>query len=97
MRVLTAGDRVALMLLCDAYSEWRAAKEAVDTHGMTYTTVSEKGDVMVRRRPEVAIRADAWKRVLRALVEFGLTPASRAGVSTGEADDEDPMAEFFGR
>lgn len=95
MRVLTEADRVALMLLCDAYSEWRAARDAVVEEGMVFTVINEAGDTMIRRRPEVGIRADAWRRVLRGLIEFGLTPSARSRVSSGEADEVDPMAEFF--
>ena len=47
------------------------------------------GGLRVRPNPEVAIAADAMKRALRMLTEFGLSPASWGKVSAiGEEDDE---------
>jgi P27 family predicted phage terminase small subunit len=88
MRVLTKADRKALEMLCDAYSEYREAREIIRTEGMTYETTNKEGDVMHRARPEVAIASDAFKRVKTMLGEFGLTPATRSKVNALPEDKQ---------
>lgn len=95
LKVVTEADVTALALLCDAYSEYRHARQAVTDFGQTYTTVTASGDSMVRPRPEVAIAQSAWKRISDMLKQFGLTPAARAGVQVIDADDDNPFAEFL--
>ena len=87
MRVLTLADRKALELLVDVYSEYRDAREIVRRQGATYESATQTGTI-IRPRPEVAIASDAWKRMNRMLVEFGLTPAARSRLSI-----EPPMTE----
>jgi P27 family predicted phage terminase small subunit len=97
MKVLTLGDGAALELLFAAYMEWRYAADIVTDEGMTYTTTTESGDVMYRPRPEVAIAADAWRRVTSMLREFGLTPSSRTKVATaGGAKKQNAFLELMG-
>lgn len=81
MGVMTEADGKALELLCDAYAEYREAREYVIKHGPTYESATDKG-LIVRKRPEVAIAADAQKRVASLLAEFGITPSSRSRVSS---------------
>ena len=38
IRVLTVADRKALELLCDAYGEWRDARDVIKKSGMTCET-----------------------------------------------------------
>lgn len=79
--VLTVRDGAALELLCDAYAEWRAAREVVQREGMTYESGTKNGHAVIAH-PAVRIAADAWRRMHRMLVEFGLTPAARARVTS---------------
>jgi P27 family predicted phage terminase small subunit len=95
-RVLTAADATALALLAAAYGEYRAAEAAIREHGMVYTTETESGSVMVRPRPEVQIRSDAWRRYRSLLPEFGLSPASRSRVEpAGPAEVDNPVAAWL--
>lgn len=92
LRVITDADAEALELMCSAYGEYRAALAVVARRGRTYATRTANG-MIVRKRPEVAIAAEAWWRVKGMLVEFGLTPSSRTRVVAGKsepgvADDE---------
>lgn len=97
MGVLTLADGPALEMLCDAYAQYREADDCVQAEGLTYDTVSELG-TMVRARPEVAMRADAWRRVRAMLAEFGLTPSSRSRVSAAKPEEErDPFEELLKR
>lgn len=91
MRVLTLADIGALEILCMAYAEYREANDELK-HGTTYETTTQAGDVMIRPRPEVMMRSDAFRRYRALLVEFGLTPSARAKVST--ADDGEKESAF---
>jgi P27 family predicted phage terminase small subunit len=96
MGVLTVADGPALELLCDAYALYREAKAVVDDCGLSYATTNPAGDPMYRQRPEVATMNDAWKNVLRALTEFGLTPAARSRVKAPAKDESDPLKKYLG-
>jgi len=95
MGVLTVADGTALELLCDAYAEWRDARDVVIRDGATYETVSKHG-TMTRTRPEVAIASDAWRRIAVMLREFGLTPSSRTKVDRVPNDkpEANPFADL---
>ena len=97
MRVVSEADRKALELLCDAYAEWRRAREVVIEHGTTYEAENVNGGLMLKVRPEVALAADAWRRIRSMLTEFGLTPAARARVKVGEIPEEDPLEAYLKR
>lgn len=92
MGVLTTADGLALELLCDAYAEWDAARNAVRRYGTTYSTKTKSGK-MVRPHPSVRIAAEAWRRVHRMLLEFGLTPASRTRVGRVPVEDDEKPAD----
>ena len=94
--VLTIVDETALEILCETYSEWRAACESLKSYGSpTFETVTKDGSIMFRNRPEVAVKADTERRMKAMLTEFGLTPASRTKVA-GRDDNgtENRFAKF---
>ncbi|WP_419900635.1 P27 family phage terminase small subunit [Roseomonas sp. USHLN139] len=64
----------------------------------TYATMSATGGYMLRTRPEVALVADADRRVMAYLSHFGLTPAARSKVQVtgGDAGPADEADAFFG-
>ena len=96
MKLTTVADGPALQLLTEALAEWAEARRAVHLAGFTYETTTMTGDVMRRPNPEVSIAADAWRRALKMLTEFGLTPASRSKVSAlGGEDGKDPFAQMM--
>ena len=97
LKVLTEADRKTLELLCDAYSEFRENRQVIIDQGPTYTTTTPTGDVMVRPRPEVAMYQDAFKRLFPLMQHFGMTPASRTKISTGEGVKADPAEEFLAK
>lgn len=91
MRVATIADRMAVSLLCEAFGRWVEAKEALAKRGSTtYDTETESGSVMHREYPEVGQVERAWKQVLEAAKEFGMTPASRSKVNAVQAGDAKP-------
>ena len=96
MNLCTAADGPALQLLTEALAEWAEARQAVQARGLTYDTATVSGGTMRRPNPEVAIAADAWRRALAMLAQFGLTPASRSKVSAlGDEDGKDPFAQMM--
>ena len=48
---------------------------------MTYKVENREGVEVIKANPAVAMKADAWRRVMLGLGKFGLTPAERANVS----------------
>lgn len=96
MGVLTVADGVALELMCEAYADWMGHAATIAAEGATYETHGQNGR-MVRPHPEVAMASDAWRRVQRMLVEFGLTPSSRSKVTAGPEEAADPFAAFMDR
>lgn len=69
--------------------------EDVTVSSLTYESPTPTGTI-VRPRPEVAIAAEAWRRVARMLLEFGLTPAARSKVAARVKDNKEhnPWTEF---
>ncbi len=98
MGVLTIADGTALEVLVLTYDEWRSAHDAIVDRGgaLSYDCETETGTI-VRAYPEVAIRADAAKRLRGMLTEFGLTPSSRSKVAASDQEAEDPLDGFMGR
>lgn len=74
--VLTRIDAVSLALLCDCVARYKKARAAVEKHGLTMVT--HRGALV--ERPEVRTMDRAHDRMLKILLEFGGTPASRARV-----------------
>jgi len=90
MSVLTQADELALTLLCDAYSEYKKAKEIVNELGATMEVTSREGNSKSVIRPEVQIANQSFVRVFQLLKEFGLTPSSRAKVNAIENQGNTP-------
>jgi len=90
MSVLTQADELALTLLCDAYSEYKNAKEVVNQLGATMEVTSREGNSKSVIRPEVQIANQSFVRVFQLLKEFGLTPSSRAKVNAIENASSTP-------
>ena len=93
--VLTIADGHALALLCEAFSEWRAAREAIERHGETLTRTTAAGNSTVMARPEVAMRSDAWSRMKLMLAEFGMTPGSRSRVNATPKKEKSNFEKFI--
>ena len=96
MGVLTEADAMALEQLCEAYADWRDARETIEAAGAYYETVNQAGGTMIRAHPAVSIRNDAARRVQSLMAEFGMTPSSRSKVKGRDGDEEqnDPLAKY---
>ena len=74
----------ALALLVNSLARYIQYEAMIDSEGPT--TVTDKGNHIVN--PTWAARNKSWDQVLKALREFGLTPAALSGVGRREADKE---------
>lgn len=90
-------DRRALEAGCSAYEEWREARRLTVELGLTYTRHTAKHETVVVARPEVGIAADAQRRFVRFLQEFGLTPSARTRVHQDDAPAADPLETYLAR
>lgn len=108
-RMLAMTDTTALAILAKAYGRWRHYEDFIEHNGETYDSVvvrpsrrvPAEGDApptaptMLRPRPEVTMRDKAEATLLRLLIEFGMTPRARTGVSALPQLVGDPSEEFL--
>jgi len=79
-RVLTKRDRNALGRYCLTWDRWREAEEFITENGTTYESATKQGGLIHRQYPQVR-QSQQWSQLLARLeAEFGLCPASRAGM-----------------
>lgn len=94
MGVLTLADKTGLALLCEPLADYLMARDVVEAaaekEGVMFISTTEKGNVI--QHPAVGVMNKAWERVVKMLREFGLTPASRAGLQVEKPPgDQDPL------
>lgn len=77
MNVLTVADGLALELLADLVSRYRALADTIAEHGETYSYVSANGATIRQPVPEVSILASVTKQMVGLMDRFGLSPAAR--------------------
>jgi len=95
MGVLTEADPVALERAVECYATVVDLEEVIALKGRTYETISTTGGVLVKARPEVAMLADADRRLRNYLTDFGMSPAARVRVhGDPEQGKDDPLSEF---
>lgn len=94
MGVLTTADPMAFALLCDALGEYIEARAWIQANEDVYSFVGKDGSTTWRKRPEVEIAQDAWRRAKTMLTEFGLTPAARSRVSGKPEESTDPLEKW---
>ena len=98
-RVLTEDDITALVALCRRWAEWDRLRQAVERDGETYWAEgTHGGGAQLKPNPAVNMRDNAFKDVMRALTEFGLTPSSRARVRvSGASEPEDVFGKLLAK
>lgn len=85
-------DRGGLALVCQAWSDFRAATELVQASGTLATT--SNGNII--QHPAVGMKNKAAQLYLKACSEFGMTPAARTRVEAmqPDADEGSPWERF---
>jgi len=82
--LFTAGDAIALEMLCIAYDRMIRANRQLETRDEVL--LSENG--FAYQNPWLQIANKAWDQVKGMLAEFGLTPAERTRVMAIVRDDD---------
>lgn len=91
--LITAIDTSAFAVYCQAYARWAEAEEKLKQASAIIPTPSG----FLQQSPYLAIANKAQEQMMKALIEFGMTPSSRTRVSAAPtAADADPLAEFIG-
>lgn len=85
--LLSKVDRLAIGMLCDSLAIYIKASKDIEKNGIV---------IDGRTNPATTVQQKAWMRFARLIREFGLSPASRAGldVKTEEKSDAD-VSRFF--
>lgn len=95
MGVLTAADAIVLERACECYAEVNELKMELRSGGRVQVVPTKGGAPMERQRPQVAMLADADRRLKSYLVELGLSPAARSKVHATEQPDETEADKYF--
>jgi P27 family predicted phage terminase small subunit len=85
--ILTRGDLRAFEMLCDAYSDVRALKKALDNEDVTIPG-GRNGQYGRKINPIIAQLQKSRKAYTELAAHFGLTPMTRKNVKIEEPDGE---------
>ena len=107
MRVLTAGDCMALSRYCETLADWKEAREFLNKNGKTYDVYyyhpkfDDDGKEIVKETkpyPQVYMLAKWGDQLMKFEREFGLTPSARVSVSAIPGSAPDPKhAKFYAK
>jgi P27 family predicted phage terminase small subunit len=89
--LLTVVDRSAFAGYCMAWGRWVEAEQALKKTGPVVRAPS--GYPILS--PYLAVANRALEHMRMFLIEFGMTPASRAKLSVRPYDDEDPFEQWM--
>ncbi len=103
MKVLTAADGKALAAYCHNFARWFQAESELDRLGIMVEEPILGGPIEHReivgykykRNPCNGISNDAQKLMKSFLIEFGLTPASRAKLRIEKPAEADPFEAYL--
>ncbi len=96
MGLLTGVDTTALAAYCQSYSDYVKAQLVLNRDGSTYETETQKGEKVLRLRPEHTVVQDQLRNIKNFCTEFGMTPSSRARLILPSDAAEDDLAELIG-
>jgi P27 family predicted phage terminase small subunit len=97
LRTITVSDGPALLLTSVRLRDYLELEKFVVEHGRMVTVIMTNGTERQMVRPEVGLMAAAWRDVLAALQQLGLTPSARSRVSvTPSRESEDELEAIIG-
>jgi P27 family predicted phage terminase small subunit len=91
--VLTETDMGALSAYCEAWATWKGATQQIRKWGMVLK--AKEGELPVVS-PYVKIAHNALMQMRGLLVEFGMTPSSRARIHVAKPAAEEPKSKWAG-
>ena len=100
--LLTELDLMALEILCEAYDQYREARDAVfvtlDSNGRKRRRLL--GEYLAGRNsqtmPEYNVMRAQYTTIVKLLTEFGMTPAARNRIDLANGDESvDPMEKLI--
>jgi P27 family predicted phage terminase small subunit len=83
--LLTKLDAPALAIYCEAFVQWKSANDIVIKHG---PIVKHPKTGYPMRSPYLRVAKDAFDQMIKMMSEFGMTPTSRARVTTTKKKQE---------
>jgi P27 family predicted phage terminase small subunit len=90
MGVGTSADADALAVYCSAFSRYRMCLAEIEIEGLT--TSSQMGD---KPNTHLVIIEKCEKTMLTLMRQFGMTPASRSGLSVADKPEDDDLLAYF--
>ena len=97
---MTVLDVATLAAYCEEWAQWRRCMDRVRYEGEVMVLRTDKGEVRyAQQSPWSTLAGKHLERMLRASIELGFTPASRAKVTApaGAGEEADPFDAFLGR
>lgn len=96
VRVMTPADFGIVLLAAEAFADWmELGRICRRKKGHTYREKGAAGQWMRKPHLEFKMQAEAQKRYLRALIELGLTTASRTRVKAVPFAEKSGVGKFF--
>lgn len=88
LRVLTAGDALALAQLAEYLARWKKATDSLARLGDVVPVRDSAGTVIgIRRSPYVAMQIEYGLMIRRYLQEFGLSPSARSRLTAHDGQE----------
>ena len=88
--LITKLDKALFAAYCQGYGTWAEISRMLKDTKLIYKT--EKGNITVN--PLVWLQGKALGHMIKAAVQFGLSPSSRSDVSTKVRDEANPYREW---
>lgn len=90
----TQVDYAALAMYCHAWGRWIHAERMTEEQGEVLLS-TQTGNYY--QNPWFQVANKAWDQMLKMLSRFGLSPADRARLVVAPPEEQDELAELFGR
>lgn len=92
LRLMTKNDMAAFASYCVTYARWVEAEISLnDGNGLIFCTQTG----YQQQRPEIGVANQAMTLMHKFLVEFGMTPSSRARLEVPQEPPKDKMKNFM--
>ena len=95
--LVTEIDGAALAAYCQTWARWLDAEQQISQRGTVWKLTNTHGQPYIIQSPYLQVANKALEQMMRFLVEFGMSPASRSRVRATPPGgvEEDPLEEFL--